>query len=59
VTTSFGELPDFFSAALKLKAETKALHEVSQGCRVWSDVTRKNQLHKNIQLFLPFSLSLG
>jgi hypothetical protein len=46
VSTSFEELPDFLSAALKLRTETKEFDKVSQGYRVQSDVRRKPQLHE-------------
>ncbi len=36
------------SAALILCTETKALEEVSQGYRVCSNISRKNQLHENV-----------
>ncbi len=46
MSTSFGELPDFLSAALNLSTETKELDEVSRGYHFQSDVRRKPQLHE-------------
>ncbi len=48
MSTSYGELPDFLSAALKLSAEKNytVLDKVDQGYHVQSDIRRKTQLHK-------------
>jgi hypothetical protein len=52
MSTSFGELPDFLSAALKLST---VLYKVDQGYHVQSDIRRKTQLHENMsqQCVLP------
>jgi hypothetical protein len=49
MSTSFGELPDFLSAALKLST---VLYKVDQGYHVQSDIRRKTQLHETILSYI-------